>query len=55
MSSFWPHAATISNEFRYTTNVPLQRLFFLNSDVVRKQAQLLAERVKLSAEGEAQV
>jgi len=47
--------ATISSDFRFTTNVPLQRLFFLNSEFVRKQAELLAARVKPAGEGEAQV
>ena len=32
-------------EQRFTTNVPLQRLFFMNSSFVYKQAQKFAERV----------
>ena len=46
---------TISAERRYTTNVPQQRLFFLNSEFVRKQAESLAERVKSAGSEEAQV
>ncbi len=37
---------TLSAERRYTTNVALQRLFFLNNEFVHKQAEALAERVK---------
>jgi hypothetical protein len=55
LTTFDAPAATISNEFRYTTNVPLQRLFFLNNEFVRKQASLLADRVKPVGEAEAQV
>jgi hypothetical protein len=47
--------ATISIEKRYITNVPLQRLFFLNSPVVHKQAEALAERVKAAGSEDAQV
>jgi hypothetical protein len=36
----------ISAEQRYTTNVPLQRLFFMNSDFVQQQAELLARRIQ---------
>jgi hypothetical protein len=35
----------ISAEKRFATNVPLQRLFFMNSDFVQQQAELLAKRV----------
>src|SRR5262245_29052808 len=38
-------AATISAEQRFTTSVPLQRLFFMNSDFVQQQGELLARRV----------
>jgi len=48
-------AATISAEKRYVTNVPLQRLFFLNNSVVHKQAETIAERIKSAGDGEAQV
>jgi hypothetical protein len=35
----------ISAEQRYATNVPLQRLFFMNSDFVQQQAELLARKL----------
>jgi mono/diheme cytochrome c family protein len=35
-------APTITAEQRYSTNVPLQRLFFMNSDFVQQQAEKLA-------------
>jgi hypothetical protein len=38
-------AATISAEQRYSTNVPLQRLFFMNSDFTQQQAELIARKV----------
>jgi hypothetical protein len=38
-------APTISAEQRFTTNVPLQRLFFMNSDFMQQQGELLAQRV----------
>ena len=47
--------ATISAEKRYLTNVPQQRLFFLNSPVVRTQAEAIAERVRSAGSDEAQV
>jgi mono/diheme cytochrome c family protein len=47
--------ATISTEKRFVTNVPLQRLFFLNSPVVQKQAEALTERLKTAGNEEAQV
>ena len=34
----------LSAEKRFTTNVPLQRLFFMNSDFMQQQAELLARR-----------
>jgi len=46
---------TISAERRYITNVPQQRLFFLNNAFVQKQAEELANRVKSEATEEAQV
>lgn len=36
---------SISAEQRFTTNVPLQRLFFMNSDFVQQQAELLAQKL----------
>ena len=47
--------ATISAEKRYVTNVPQQRLFFLNSPVVRTQAEAIADRLKGVESQEAQV
>ncbi len=47
--------ATYSSEKRYTTIVPQQRLFFLNSEIVHKQAEAMAERVKTEPTEEAQV
>ena len=47
--------ATISAEKRYLTNVPQQRLFFLNSPVVRTQAEAIAERIRSAGSDEAQV
>jgi hypothetical protein len=47
--------ATISCERRYATNVPQQRLFFLNNEFVHKQAEALAERVRGAGSEEAQV
>jgi mono/diheme cytochrome c family protein len=47
--------ATISAEKRYTTNVPQQRLFFLNSPVVRRQAETLAEQLRAAGDEPAQV
>ena len=38
-------APTISAEKRFTTSVPLQRLFFMNSDFAQQQGELLARRV----------
>jgi cytochrome c553 len=38
-------AANISAEKRFTTNVPLQRLFFMNSDFMQQYAEVLATRV----------
>lgn len=55
LSTFDAPAATIANEFRYTTNVPQQRLFFLNNEVVHKSAALLAEKIKATGREEDQV
>src|ERR1051325_6923916 len=35
----------LSAEKRFTTSVPLQRLFFMNSDFMQQQVELLARRV----------
>ncbi len=36
---------SVTSEQRFITNVPLQRLFFMNSSFIFKQAELLARRV----------
>lgn len=46
---------TFSAEKRYATNVPLQRLFFLNSPFVEQQADGVARRVVDAGSDEAQV
>jgi hypothetical protein len=46
---------TLSAERRYTTNVALQRLFFLNNEFVHKQAAAMAERVRPAGNDEAQM
>jgi mono/diheme cytochrome c family protein len=55
LATFDAPAATISSEFRYMTNVPLQKLFFLNSEVVRRHARLAAERIAPVGASDAQV
>jgi mono/diheme cytochrome c family protein len=47
--------ATISAEKRFITNVPQQRLFFLNNSFVQKQAEMLVDRVKPAGDLDAQV
>jgi hypothetical protein len=54
-STFDLPVATLSAERRYTTNVPPQRLFFLNNEFVHKNADALAERVKSAGDEKAQV
>jgi mono/diheme cytochrome c family protein len=44
---------TLSAEKRYTTNVALQRLFFLNNEFVHKQAAGMADRLSDAAGDEA--
>jgi hypothetical protein len=39
-------AATISAEQRYATSVPLQRLFFMNSEFMQQQAERIAATVR---------
>src|SRR5205823_10346208 len=36
----------LSAEKRFTTNVPLQRLFLMNSDFVQQQSELLERRIE---------
>jgi hypothetical protein len=43
--------ASITSEQRSVTNVPLQRLFFLNSTLIWRQAELLANRLLADGEG----
>jgi hypothetical protein len=45
----------LSAEQRYATNVPLQRLFFMNSDFVQQQAELLARRIEAEPTTEARI
>jgi len=45
----------ISAEKRFTTNVPLQRLFFMNSDFVEQQAELVAKRVASEPDNAARI
>ncbi len=44
-----------SAEKRHTTNVPLQRLFFMNSDFVQQQAELLARRTAAEPDNAARI
>lgn len=48
-------AANISAEKRFTTNVPLQRLFFMNSDFVQQYAEVLARRVAEEPDARARI
>ena len=48
-------AATISAEQRFTTNVPLQRLFFMNSDFMQQQAERLAQKLQEEPDNRARV
>jgi hypothetical protein len=45
----------ISAEQRYATNVPLQRLFFMNSDFVQQQAELLVRLIESEPTLEARI
>ena len=45
----------ISAEKRFTTTVPLQRLFFMNSDFVQQQAEVLAQEVAAEPDNEARI
>ena len=48
-------APTISAEQRYATNVPLQRLFFMNSDFMQQQGELVARRVESEPDNRARI
>ena len=45
----------ISAEQRYATNVPLQRLFFMNSDFVQQQAEMLFRKIETEPTSEARI
>ena len=48
-------APTISTEQRFSTNVPLQRLFFMNSDFMQQQAEQLAQKLQEEPDNRARV
>lgn len=48
-------AATISAEQRFTTNVPLQRLFFMNSDFMQQQAERIAQKLQEEPDNTARI
>jgi mono/diheme cytochrome c family protein len=45
----------LSAEKRFTTSVPLQRLFFMNSDFMQQQAERIARRVAAEADNAARI
>lgn len=45
----------ITAETRYSTNVPLQRLFFMNSDFVQQQAESLARKIQVEPNNTARI
>jgi hypothetical protein len=45
----------LSSERRFTTNVPLQRLFFMNSDFMQQQGELLARRLESETDSTARI
>jgi cytochrome c553 len=45
----------ISAEKRFTTTVPLQRLFFMNSDFVQQEAEILAQTVTAEPDNAARI
>ncbi|HTF89731.1 MAG TPA: DUF1553 domain-containing protein [Planctomycetota bacterium] len=48
-------APNASSERRFTTHVPLQRLFLMNSDFMQQCAELLAKRVETEADDKAKI
>ncbi|MEJ7608419.1 MAG: DUF1553 domain-containing protein [Bryobacteraceae bacterium] len=46
LSLFDLPSASVTCEQRATTNVPLQKLFFLNSEMVRQRAEALGKRIE---------
>jgi hypothetical protein len=45
----------LSAERRFTTTVPLQRLFFMNSDFMQQQGELIARRVATEPDNTARI
>jgi len=45
----------LSSERRFTTSVPLQRLFFMNSDFMQQQGELLARRLEAETDSTARI
>jgi mono/diheme cytochrome c family protein len=45
----------LSAEKRFTTSVPLQRLFFMNSDFMQQQGELLARRIAAEPDNTARI
>jgi Protein of unknown function (DUF1553) len=52
LSLFDLPAASVTCEQRVVTNVPLQKLFFLNSDIVAQRSAALAKRIENETAGE---
>ncbi len=48
-------SANLSAEKRFTTSVPLQRLFLMNSDFVQQQAELVARRVASESDNSSRI
>ena len=48
-------APTISAEQRFTTNVPLQRLFLMNSDFIQQHSELIARRVETEPDSRSRI
>jgi hypothetical protein len=48
-------AATLSAEQRFSTNVPLQRLFLMNSDFMQQQAEKLARKLETEPDNASRV
>src|SRR5262249_14250728 len=45
----------LSAEKRFTTSVPLQRLFFMNSDFMQQQGELIAQKIASEADNAARI
>jgi hypothetical protein len=48
-------APTISAEQRFTTSVPLQRLFLMNSDFMQQHSELIARRVETEPDSRSRI